>query len=36
MSVSTRLARVDVLKMDVEGAELDVIEGASRTLAANP
>ncbi len=28
--------RVDVLKLDVEGAELDVIDGASRTLAANP
>jgi FkbM family methyltransferase len=27
---------VDVLKLDVEGAELDVIDGASRTLAANP
>jgi len=30
------VAKVDVLKMDVEGAELDVIEGASRTLTANP
>jgi FkbM family methyltransferase len=30
------VAQVDVLKLDVEGAELDVIEGASRTLAANP
>ena len=30
------VARVDVLKIDVEGAELDVLEGASRTLAANP
>jgi len=28
--------RVDVVKLDVEGAELDVIDGASRTLAANP
>jgi FkbM family methyltransferase len=27
---------VDVLKIDVEGAELDVIEGACRTLTANP
>jgi FkbM family methyltransferase len=27
---------VDVLKIDVEGAELDVIEGACRTLGANP
>jgi FkbM family methyltransferase len=30
------VARVDVLKLDVEGAELDVLEGAARTLAANP
>jgi hypothetical protein len=29
------VARVDMLKLDVEGAELDVIEGASSTLA-NP
>jgi len=33
---SEGVAKVDVLKLDVEGAELDVIEGAQRTLAANP
>lgn len=30
------LPTVDVVKLDVEGAELDVIEGAHRTLTANP
>lgn len=30
------VSSVDVVKLDVEGAEPDVIEGARRTLAANP
>jgi FkbM family methyltransferase len=30
------IARIDVLKIDVEGAELDVLEGSVRTLAASP
>jgi len=30
------MPKVDVVKLDVEGAELDVIEGACRTLIANP
>lgn len=28
--------RVDLLKVDVEGAERDVLAGAAGTLAANP
>lgn len=28
--------KVDLMKIDVEGAELDVIEGAAQTISANP
>ncbi len=30
------IARIDVFKIDVEGAELAVLEGSTRTLAASP
>ena len=33
---SQRIRRLDLLKIDVEGAELEVLDGAARTLTANP
>lgn len=33
---ANRLRRVDLVKIDVEGAEIEVLEGAVRTLDANP